>query len=318
MTSNSVSTRLLILSDTHDFDITSFSKLPPVDVVLHCGDLTENGDLASLKTALTALGSIKAELKLVIAGNHDVVLDRGFFTAQGGRVEEYDEAIAFCKSTTLREQNVHYLEEGYHEFTLNSGAHLRIWATPHTPEYGISAFQYPSRQDRFNALSSSTPEWAECVATDRSIIPDQQRLDIVMSHGPPKYILDSTNDGNSGGCEHLRRAIAHARPQLHCFGHIHGAWGARRVAWTSQLSKLELEDLDIAEGDGDPTEDAIMFPAPFIGKNSSKKKGYATPGRTEGSRIGKETLFVNAAIGNDDGTAENAPWIVDLELGKRP
>lgn len=74
----------MILSDTHDVDVYFDSpphlKGPPeVDVVLHCGDLTQNGGLSSYEKVINMLHNMKAELKLVIAGNHDVDLDKNFF-----------------------------------------------------------------------------------------------------------------------------------------------------------------------------------------------------------------------------------------------
>jgi predicted phosphodiesterase len=73
---NRIPTRSLILSDTHNFSFTDALgpfKLPvsKADVILHCGDLTEVGGLASYRKALKMLHAIEAELKLVIAGNHE-------------------------------------------------------------------------------------------------------------------------------------------------------------------------------------------------------------------------------------------------------
>ena len=68
------------MSDTHDLlpsSETSFRQpTEEVDVILHCGDLTEIGTPASIEAGIKMLGSLKAELKLLIAGNHEVSLDR--------------------------------------------------------------------------------------------------------------------------------------------------------------------------------------------------------------------------------------------------
>lgn len=50
-----------------------------VDVVLHCGDLTNCGGLATYKKALKMLHALNAELKLVISGNHDLDLDKTYW-----------------------------------------------------------------------------------------------------------------------------------------------------------------------------------------------------------------------------------------------
>ena len=49
---------------------------PPVDMLLHCGNLAQVGWVSSLKRALEILRSMDIELKLVIAGTHDLELDQ--------------------------------------------------------------------------------------------------------------------------------------------------------------------------------------------------------------------------------------------------
>ena len=55
--------------------------------------------------------------------------------------------------------------------------------------------------------------------------------DILVSHVPPKRILDRTSSGEDAGDESLRTAVKRARdkPRLWLFGHIHEASGACRV-----------------------------------------------------------------------------------------
>ena len=253
-------TRFLIMSDTHDLDISSLPNLPRADVVLHCGDITENGDLEGYKQTIKALAALNTELKLVIAGNHDISLDVDFYKSQGGEPEVCDTAYSIWTSDICKQQGIHYLNEGMHTFTLSTGITFTIYASPYTPSYGISAFQYRTHEDRYSRLGPKTPAWAKCTATDISAIPDHPDVDIMMTHGPPRYILDNTQDGNSAGCEHLRRAVERARPALHCFGHIHAGWGSQNVAWRSQLSAEEIDDLELTQGYQD---EAIKLPATF-------------------------------------------------------
>lgn len=266
-------------------------------VVLHCGDITENGGIDQHIKAIDGLASIDAELKLVIEGNHDIDLDSDFYEKEcQGDTSKVNEALAVWKGKLAKDANVIFLEEG----TNDSGATFKIYASPYTPKYGVSAFQYPSNQDRYNA--AGTPPWATNVSTASSTIP--RHIDIAMTHGPPKYVLDACTDGSSGGCEHLRRAIQTTKPLLHCFGHIHSGWGARRAKWDEALTD-----------DGDFS----LLPEDFVGKNSSRKRGYASlgPAVYEQLKAGEQTLFVNAAVGNDEGEMENVPWVVDLELQRQ-
>ena len=79
MGSTTHTVRFLVISDTHnlefaDCDHDFWQVLPRVDVLLHCGDLTHCGGASSYKKALRMLGQFDAELKIVIAGNHDLDL----------------------------------------------------------------------------------------------------------------------------------------------------------------------------------------------------------------------------------------------------
>ena len=78
-----ITTRFLIISDTHSAspeqnigkdDIAFRPPLPEADVLLHCGDLTMLGHLHEYEKTLNMLENIDADLKLVIAGNHDISL----------------------------------------------------------------------------------------------------------------------------------------------------------------------------------------------------------------------------------------------------
>jgi len=50
-------------------------------------------------------------------------------------------------------------------------------------------------------------------------------VDIIITHGPPKGILDISEDGNYKlefcGCKELKRRIFEVHPKAHLFGHIH-------------------------------------------------------------------------------------------------
>ncbi|KAK0650821.1 Metallophosphoesterase domain-containing protein 1 [Lasiodiplodia hormozganensis] len=310
--------KFLILSDTHDgeddeedTDSSFHPPTVPVDVVLHCGDLTQNGTLPSLNKAITKLASIPAQLRLMIAGNHEITLDESYYLRNGGSISTHA-AVLHLVEQTAAAQGVTYLHEGTHTFTLPNDDRggttttitFTVFASPYTPQHGESAFQYPSAHDRFNppgSATTSTPPWATNVATPRSTIPEG--IDVVMTHGPPKYVLDATGDGRSAGCEHLRRAVCRARPRLHCFGHVHGGYGAQRV-WFKD------------EGEDGDDDGMVSLPKEFVGRNEARRRGYAqlSPASREAMREHGQTLMVNAAVEGEDGRATNVPWLVELEL----
>lgn len=123
-----ISTRFLIISDTHDLDIAQytttivgssgqngygFRPLPAVDVVLHCGDLTEGGGRESHQKALRGLASIRAELKLMIPGNHDIDLDARYLSRNLDSSEEamkiFEATRAIWTGDYARSNEIHYL-----------------------------------------------------------------------------------------------------------------------------------------------------------------------------------------------------------------
>jgi hypothetical protein len=154
-----------------------------------------------------------------------------------------------------------------------------------------------------------TPTWATSVGTETSVIPSN--VDIVMTHGPPKYVQDLTDDNSSAGCEHLRRAIARTKPRLHCFGHIH-----QRSSGFYEAHRLEYDGSRELDGDAEPISNVKRD---WVGKNSSHRNGFRrlSPGDTERFRNSKQTLCVNAAMEGEKGVLEHPPWMVDLDLPVR-
>ncbi|KAF2708479.1 ser/Thr protein phosphatase family protein [Pleomassaria siparia CBS 279.74] len=314
-----IKTRFLILSDTHnaspyppDTSNVGFrSPLPKADVLLHCGDLTMVGHLHEYQMALDMLASIDADLKLVIAGNHDISLDDEFYERRGRymhRLREQDQSI--CREARemwtgeeARRAGVTYLDEGTHTFTLKNGARLRVYASPYQPEFCDWAFPYFAHQDRFNPPHQATPN---SVPICENPIPDFPAIDVVMTHGPPKGIRDETHRDEHVGCEHLLRAVRRCRPKLHCFGHIHEAWGATRVRWKDSEEEVGWEGY-VEEAEWINVDEEDLVEDGMVSMNISQKG-------TRGLEIGKETLMVNASIMTHRYKPHQGPWIVDLDL----
>jgi hypothetical protein len=137
-------------------------------------------------------------------------------------------------------------------------------------------------------------------------VPDFPNVDVVMTHGPPMGILDKTNRGEPVGCEHLLRAARRCKPLLHCFGHIHEAWGAKRVTWNPSTELDELWMDHVAGIEAVPVDEAQMVErmAAFIDASSSGRP----------IEFSKETLMVNASIMNLRYLPTQGPWLVDLDL----
>ncbi|KAI4177422.1 MAG: hypothetical protein LQ343_000403 [Gyalolechia ehrenbergii] len=294
---NTVKTSFLIISDTHsarlfpsdDSEHAYRSPFPPADVLLHAGDLTNLGYINEYEAIFKMLAAAEAELKIVIAGNHDISLDLEYYESTGRRQfhrntsEDLDVVRNIWTGEEAKKAGIVYLEEGIRTFTLRNEARFTIYTSPYQPEFCDWAFSYERDEDRFNPASAKNP------------IPSWPAIDILLTHGPPVGILDMTSRGKKVGCEHLLRAVKRCRPRLHCFGHIHEGWGAKRINWVEEAS----EEL--------PVEGQKVL-------NDRCVRADVSEGSGKPLRFGDETLFVNAAIMDVRNKPVNAPWSVDLDL----
>lgn len=326
MAQTTVKTRILIMSDTHttklapeDRDDQPFREpLPEADVLLHCGDLTMVGHLEEYEQAIDMLGKIDAELKLVVAGNHDISLDAEYYSESGKtmhanyhRPDLAQEALRMWKGpqSLAHRAGIIYLEEGLHTFRLKSGAVFTLYASPYQPWFCNWAFPYEHDEDRYNPRDA-------CSSGAKSIvqnpIPDHesQPIDILMTHGPPLGRLDKTAHGNVG-CPHLLKALTRSRPRLHCFGHIHEGWGAERVSWkpgtTFDRQQNRREGDYMLDVNNVPVDRKTVCDArcAYVDISDSGLQPL---------RRGEESLLVNASIMDLRYRPSNAPWLVDMEL----
>jgi hypothetical protein len=106
---------------------------------------------------------------------------------------------------------------------------IRIWGSPTTPLNGM-AFGIPDVVER-DRIYAAIPA-----------------VDILMTHTPPLGILDGGQ-----GCPALRRAVIRIRPRLHCFGHVHSAYGTRNTEHTVFVNAALLDE------DGAPSRNPILI-----------------------------------------------------------
>jgi hypothetical protein len=318
MAISTVRTRILILSDTHGLE---FNHKPHMsaDVAIHCGDLTNGSKLEELQAALRLIKDIDAPVKLVIAGNHDFTLDIPAFKRKVAEAVpaldlelvakeygSYGEARQLLQGA--KDAGIIFLDEGNCEFKLNNRALLKVYASPWTPALGAWGFQYPPSKGHNFSIASQT--------------------DIVITHGPPKGIMDITHARERAGCPFLFKAIARTKPAIHCFGHIHEGWGAKLVTWRPDVDEPNHfnaidnnQSVVIAKLAG-KTPSRFDTPEDRQGKLIEVERYNldwccATshcPGDEHPLRRGEQTLFVNAAIADDDDLLMQKPFLVDIEL----
>ncbi|KAI1140690.1 Metallo-dependent phosphatase [Hypoxylon sp. FL0543] len=315
-----INTRFLIMSDTHGEAIPDIHNIPVADVAIHCGDFTEESHIEEFKKTLDLLKSIKAPLKLVIAGNHDFTIDTPTFKKKVAESEALDAELVgkfygdYGEARLLfedaRTDGIVFLDEGRHSFNLDNGAMMTVYASSFTPSLGEGGFQYHPQQGHDFAIAEG--------------------VDVVITHGPPHGIMDLTDQKRRAGCPQLFGAVARARPRLHCFGHIHEGWGARLVTWREQVSQTPSHFTDIDNNNSIIVQklsnlERQQFDSPETAYDKIQEKsrlhqqGYIRTSHCTSDQAplqaGSQTLFVNAAIeGATEDYPRHLPWVVDIEL----
>lgn len=212
--------RVACISDTHTHIP---EHVPPGDILIHAGDLTNAGDVAEIQNQIDWLVSLPHKEIVVISGNHDTYLDP---RTRPSLSEEQ-------RRGKIDWKRLHYLQHRRLSLTINvepdntgsstsrtplladrqTQRRIRIYGAPQIPACGpmnVHAFQYARGQDA----------WSETVPED---------VDILVTHTPPKYHMDLPLPKGMG-CEHLLAEVRRVKPTLHVFGHVH--WGAgRTVVW---------------------------------------------------------------------------------------
>jgi predicted phosphohydrolase len=199
------------ISDTHN----ARPSVPSGDVLIHAGDLTQGGTADELRAALDWISSLPHPIKIVVAGNHDKVLDARY------RASELLEA----PSVNWESLGIIYLEHAATKITVR-GRTFTVFGSPYTPEFGTWAFQYPP------AHLVSEPArriWAAVPL----------HTDVLITHGPPLGHLDMVGD-QSVGCRELLARLQTVKPALHVFGHIHAGKGREILQWGGEQSMHEF------------------------------------------------------------------------------
>ncbi|KAK4240160.1 hypothetical protein C8A03DRAFT_13499 [Achaetomium macrosporum] len=220
-------TRIVCISDTHNSTV----RLPKGDVLIHAGDLTNQGSYSELSRAVQWLEKADFEAKIVIAGNHDITLDRDFYSKHGSSFHNTNpQDPARCLSLLTGSRTITYLQHSSATVRLTRpegpGTEFTVFGSPYCPEYGTWAFMYRRPGPRPEALGSDDNGTAASTSVAdlwTAIPPD---IDILVTHTPAYTHCD-----DSFGCENLREALARVRPRVHVCGHVHQGRGAERVKW---------------------------------------------------------------------------------------
>jgi Icc-related predicted phosphoesterase len=186
--------RIWAISDTHARH--GYLRIPSnIDVVIHAGDESNaKAPAINYNECLNFLEWYKnlyIKHKVFVAGNHSTAIGSGLI-----RREDIPKEIIYLQ----------------HESAVVDG--LNIFGSPYTPTFGHDwAFNVPRHMlgEYWNDIPRNT--------------------DILVTHGPPKGVLDLTmydsRDGAEGnsyfqcGCKPLFEKVKLLHPKYHIFGHIH-------------------------------------------------------------------------------------------------
>lgn len=186
--------RIWTISDTHCKH--GFLEIPKnIDLVIHAGDESNYRDpYMNNNECLNFLEwykNLNIQYKVFVPGNHSTAIGRGLI-----------------KKADIPKEIIFLL----HESVEIDG--IKIFGSPYTPSFGTGwAFNVHR-----NTIGSY---WEEIPAN----------TDILVTHGPPRGILDLTlydsRDGADGksffqcGCDSLLEKIKEIKPKFNIFGHIH-------------------------------------------------------------------------------------------------
>ncbi|KAH7889940.1 Metallo-dependent phosphatase-like protein [Phlebopus sp. FC_14] len=210
-------TRFVCISDTHSRRY----HVPLGDVLLHSGDLSSYGSLPQLTCTVEWLKSLAHPIKIVVAGNHDLCLDKKFGQSGWGlSPDTIRHAQAYMHSQAS--VGVYYLEHEPFHFTSPSGRVWKVYGSPAAPIHLEGAFQYASTTEA-QAIYAQIPDDTE----------------ILITHTPPFSILDRTSKGKHAGCPVLSSRLEELKHcRLHVFGHIHESFGVNMLAGGSGVSLI--------------------------------------------------------------------------------
>lgn len=205
-------------SDSHDVH-QDLNMIVPKDteILFFTGDLTYRGADWEIELLFKQFEKLSKRIPHIVGilGNHEVGCQR----------KEVELKQRF------KELNVTLL---HHESVEING--IKIFGSPYTPYFFGWAYQYqnPIYAAQYEGEYLMTGE--ECW----SAVPEDTQ--IVLSHCPPQFILDTCPNG-SVGCPHLRQRIEQLPSvKYNMFGHIHASYGVTLVNGVTYMNGSLMND----------------------------------------------------------------------------
>ncbi len=177
--------KIKIISDTHSHHhLLNLEK--DLDMIIHCGDSTNYKDLIRNSVEFDDFINWYDELPI----KHKILIAGNH---DAWATKQYNKDL-------VKDKDIIYLE---HEYIEIEG--LKLFGSPYTPTFCDWYFM----KDR-----SKLARYWEVL---------EENIDILITHGPPKGILDLAYGKTLEYCgdNALLKKVLEVKPKYHCFGHIH-------------------------------------------------------------------------------------------------
>jgi len=180
------------------------------DVLIHCGDMLDLFNRTDADLQKLDVWFGRQDFKLILC--------------TGGNHDMLLEQIVAGDINPF--ENAVFLQDKPYEYQ-----GVRFYGAPWTPDLDGHAFYQNAEQ-----LKDS---WSK--------IPEN--IDVLITHTPPRGILDVSSRGLELGCEELAIAVNRIKPKLHCFGHVHASAGETRNEATTFVNACVVNSqFDVARG----------------------------------------------------------------------
>lgn len=234
--------RVVCISDTHCLPYPGHVPIPDGDLLIHAGDLCNDGGLFEIQSAVDWLQSLPHPQKVVVCGNHD-----SYFDVRSRREEDRElssgstsagngfAAVSSSSSASIRsldDIDSHRVDWGDIHYLQHSSVTLSfpLSSSPSATDTTRSLTLYGAPQ--IPAISPMGPEHAFVYNPHHNAwagtVPPE--TDILISHTPP-FAHRDLSPIFSTGCPHLLAESWRVRPALHVCGHVHEAYGPEPVYW---------------------------------------------------------------------------------------
>jgi Icc-related predicted phosphoesterase len=220
--------KILLLSDTHTKHRSVTLPEEKIDLVIHCGDAADSFDIEKntdeMLDFLQWYDSLPIKTKIFVPGNHDLSVYRNKIKPDNWK-------------------GINFLIDSYIDVTYDVGGvatdTLRIFGSPWTPIFSKREWGYTMSHEKLSNFWNKT--YVDC--------------DILVTHGPPKGILDGVKVNphviELTGDKALFNKVTEAKPKLHIFGHIHDQgnifknFGVRKIENTKFINcSLKIDSSD--------------------------------------------------------------------------